>query len=238
MIGMSRIYILVEWKVGKCGWRLLEVVWSCDALSFHDDYFRFRINEEIPFVARFVPTELLGSYEHPLQICTTSTLINERITGFNPTPITDSNPTLEETVHEEVPNEDDGVNNAGDDVPEEGDEVRKGCDGVPKKDDGVPEGGDDLHERVYDSRCRRSEFEEARFVSLISYDSGRRDGSDLMTWCPSRHGQLLEYVEVNPTGLNSGFSHQLGFTHYWNPFGVSNRDSTRIPFFEQGHCPT
>ncbi|GMN29088.1 hypothetical protein TIFTF001_049497 [Ficus carica] len=58
-----------------------------DALGFHDDYFGCRINEEIPFVTRFVPTELLGSYKHPLQICSTSTSINERITGFNPTPI-------------------------------------------------------------------------------------------------------------------------------------------------------
>ncbi|GMN30279.1 hypothetical protein TIFTF001_041424 [Ficus carica] len=55
-----------------------------DALGFHDDYFGCQINEEIPFVARFVPTELLDSYEHSLQICTTSTPINERITGFNP----------------------------------------------------------------------------------------------------------------------------------------------------------
>ncbi|GMN46277.1 hypothetical protein TIFTF001_015463 [Ficus carica] len=76
------------------------------------------------------------------EICATSTPINERITGFNPTPITGSNPTPEETVHEEVANEDDGVDKAGDDVPERGDEVRKGCDGVPEEDDGVPEGGD------------------------------------------------------------------------------------------------
>ncbi|GMN57174.1 hypothetical protein TIFTF001_026283 [Ficus carica] len=103
-----------------------------DTLDFHDDYFGCRINEEISFVARFVPTKLLGSYEHPLQICATSTPINERITGFNPTPITGSNPTLEKTVLEEVANENDGVDKAGDDVPEGGDEVRKGCDGVPE----------------------------------------------------------------------------------------------------------
>ncbi|GMN61544.1 hypothetical protein TIFTF001_030625 [Ficus carica] len=66
-----------------------------DALGFHDDYFGSRINEEIPFVARFVPTKLLSSYEHLLQICAISTPINERITGFNPTPITGSNPTPE-----------------------------------------------------------------------------------------------------------------------------------------------
>ncbi|GMN60427.1 hypothetical protein TIFTF001_029501 [Ficus carica] len=109
-----------------------------DAPGLHDNYFRCRINEEIPFVARFVPPELLGSYEYPLQICATSKPINERITGFNPTPIISSNPTPEETVHEEVPNEDDGVDKAGDDVSEGGDEVRKGCDGVPEEDDGVP----------------------------------------------------------------------------------------------------
>ncbi|GMN60267.1 hypothetical protein TIFTF001_029357 [Ficus carica] len=118
---------------------------SGDALGFHDDYFGCRIDEEIPFVTR--------------------------ITTFNPTLITGSNPTPEETMHEEVPNEDDGVEKTGDDVPEGGDEVRKGCDGVPKKDDGVPERGDDLHERVYDSRCQHSESEEARFVPLISSDS-------------------------------------------------------------------
>ncbi|GMN46161.1 hypothetical protein TIFTF001_015351 [Ficus carica] len=104
-----------------------------DALGFHDDHFGCRINEEIPFVARFVPTELLGSYEHPLQICASSTPINERITGFNPTPITGSNPTSEETVHEEVPNEDDGVDKASDDVPEGDDEVRKDVMVYPKK---------------------------------------------------------------------------------------------------------
>ncbi|GMN48540.1 hypothetical protein TIFTF001_017712 [Ficus carica] len=60
-----------------------------------------------------------------LQIYATSTPINKRITGFNPTPIFGSNPTTEQTVHEEVPNEDDGVD-------EVGDEVRKGCDGVPE----------------------------------------------------------------------------------------------------------
>ncbi|GMN48159.1 hypothetical protein TIFTF001_017337 [Ficus carica] len=136
-----------------------------DALSFHDDYFGCRINEEIPFVARFVPTELLGSYEHPLQICVTSTPINKRITGFNPTPITGFNPTPEETVLEEVANGDDGVDKVSDDVPEGGDEVHKGCDGVS-------EGGDGLHERVYDSRCQHSESEETRFVPLISSDSG------------------------------------------------------------------
>ncbi|GMN47879.1 hypothetical protein TIFTF001_017067 [Ficus carica] len=102
-----------------------------DALGFHVDYFGCGINEEIPFVARFIPTKLFGSYEHALQICTTSTPINERITGFNPTPITGSNPTPEETVHEKVPNEDDGVDKADDDVVEGGNEVRKGCDGVP-----------------------------------------------------------------------------------------------------------
>ncbi|GMN44755.1 hypothetical protein TIFTF001_013950 [Ficus carica] len=118
-----------------------------DALGFHDDYFGCRINIEIPFVAR--------------------------ITGFNLTPITDFNPTPEETVHEEVPNKDDGVDKVGDDVPEGGDEVRKGCDGVP-------EGGDGLHERVYDIRCQHSESEEARFVPLINSDSRRSDGSDLM----------------------------------------------------------
>ncbi|GMN57805.1 hypothetical protein TIFTF001_026914 [Ficus carica] len=69
-----------------------------DALDFHDDYFRCQINEEIPFVA--------------------STPINEIITGFNPTSITGSNPTPE-TVHVEVPNEDDSVDKASDDVPEE-----------------------------------------------------------------------------------------------------------------------
>ncbi|GMN44817.1 hypothetical protein TIFTF001_014011 [Ficus carica] len=132
-----------------------------DALGFHNDYFGCRINEKIPFVARFVPTELLGSYEHPLQICATSTLINERITGFNLTPITNSNPTPEETVLEEVANEDDCVDKAGDDVPEGGDEVRKGCDGVPEEDD---------------CRCQHSESEETRFVPLISSDSGRNDG--------------------------------------------------------------
>ncbi|GMN53205.1 hypothetical protein TIFTF001_022354 [Ficus carica] len=89
-----------------------------DALGFHDDYFGCRINEEIPFVARFIPNELLGSYEHPLQICATSTPINKRITDFNPTPITGSNPTPEETVLEEVANEDDDVYKAGDNVPE------------------------------------------------------------------------------------------------------------------------
>ncbi|GMN51341.1 hypothetical protein TIFTF001_020503 [Ficus carica] len=86
-----------------------------DALGFHDDYFGCRINEKIPFVTR--------------------------ITDFNPTPITGSNPTPEETVHEDVANEDDGVDKVGDDVPEGGDEVRKGCDGVPEE-------GDGLHERV------------------------------------------------------------------------------------------
>ncbi|GMN47802.1 hypothetical protein TIFTF001_016978 [Ficus carica] len=167
-----------------------------DALDFHDDYFGCRINEEIPFVARFVPTELLGSYEHPLQICATSTPINERIIGFNPTSITGSNPTPEETVHEEVANEDDGVDKAGDDVLEEGDEVRKGCDGVPEEDDGVPEGGDGLHERVYDSRCQHSEFEEARFVPMISFDSGRNDGTDLMV------GKHFDSKEKLNTKLN------------------------------------
>ena len=87
-----------------------------DALGFHDDYFGCRINEEIPFVARFVPTELLSSYEHPLQICATSTPINEGHAALNPTPITGSNPTPEETVLEEVANEDDGRDKAGDDV--------------------------------------------------------------------------------------------------------------------------
>ncbi|GMN55249.1 hypothetical protein TIFTF001_024362 [Ficus carica] len=81
---------------------IIDLINGGDALGFHDDYFGCRINEEIPFVARFVPTELLGSYEHPLQICATSTPINEMITGFNPTPITGSNPTPEETVLEEV----------------------------------------------------------------------------------------------------------------------------------------
>ncbi|GMN40566.1 hypothetical protein TIFTF001_009783 [Ficus carica] len=57
-------------------------------------------------------------HKHPLQICATSTPINERITGFNPTPITGSDPTLEETVHEKVAKEDDGVDKVGDDVPE------------------------------------------------------------------------------------------------------------------------
>ncbi|GMN60962.1 hypothetical protein TIFTF001_030047 [Ficus carica] len=151
-----------------------------DALGFHDDYIGCRINKEIPYVARFVPTELLGSYEHQLQICTTSTPINKRITGFNPTPITSSNPTPEETVHEEVPNKNDGVDKAGNNVPEGGDEVHKGCDGVPEEDSGVYERGDDLHGRVNDSRCRHSEFEEARFVPLISFDSGRSVCSDLM----------------------------------------------------------
>ncbi|GMN52608.1 hypothetical protein TIFTF001_021744 [Ficus carica] len=88
-----------------------------DPLGFLDDYFRYRINEDIPFVARFVPTKLLCSNEHLLQICTTSTPITERITGFNPTSITGSNPTLEETMHEEVPNKDDGVDKVGDHVP-------------------------------------------------------------------------------------------------------------------------
>ena len=37
-----------------------------DALGLHDDYFGCQINEKISFVARFVPIELLGSYEHPL----------------------------------------------------------------------------------------------------------------------------------------------------------------------------
>ncbi|GMN54913.1 hypothetical protein TIFTF001_024032 [Ficus carica] len=151
-----------------------------DALGFHDDYFGCRINEEIPFVARFVPTELLSSYEHPLQICATSTPINEGYGALNPTPITGSNPTPEETVLEEVANEDDGRDKAGDDVLEGVDDVRKGCDGVPEEDDGIPGGGDGLHERVYDSRCQHSESEETRFVPLISYDSGRNDGSDLM----------------------------------------------------------
>ncbi|GMN51328.1 hypothetical protein TIFTF001_020486 [Ficus carica] len=67
------------------------------------------------------------------------TPINERITGFNPTPIIGSNPTPEETVHEEVPNEDDGVDKISDDVPKRGDEVCKECDGIPEEDDGVPE---------------------------------------------------------------------------------------------------
>ncbi|GMN60255.1 hypothetical protein TIFTF001_029350 [Ficus carica] len=104
-----------------------------DALGFHDDYFGCRINEEISFVARFVSTELVDSYEHPLQIYATSTPINERITGFNPTPITGSNPTPEETVPEEVANEDYGVDKAGDDVSEGGDEVLKDVIVYPKK---------------------------------------------------------------------------------------------------------
>ncbi|GMN61570.1 hypothetical protein TIFTF001_030670 [Ficus carica] len=152
-----------------------------DALGFHDDYFGCRINEEIPFVARFVPTDLLGSYEHPLQVCVTSTLINERISGFNPTPITGSNPTLEETVLEEVANEDDGVDKAGDDVLEGGDEVRKGCDGVLEEDD---------------SRCQHFESEETRFVPLISSDSDRNDSSDLMV------GKHFDSKEELNTKLN------------------------------------
>ncbi|GMN48342.1 hypothetical protein TIFTF001_017512 [Ficus carica] len=167
-----------------------------DALDFQDNYFRCRINEEILFVARFIPTELLGSYEHPLQICATSTPINERITGFNPTLITGSNPTPEETVHEKVANEDDGVDKAGDDVPEGGNEVHKRRDGVPKEDDGVPEGGDGLHERVYDSRCQHYESEETRFVPLISSNSARNDGSDLMV------GKYFDSKEELNTMLN------------------------------------
>ncbi|GMN55802.1 hypothetical protein TIFTF001_024914 [Ficus carica] len=160
-----------------------------DALGFHDDYFECRINEEISFVARFVPTELLGSYEHPLQICATSTPINERISGFNPTPITGSIPTPEETVLEEVANEDDGVDKVGDDVPERGDEVRKGCDGVPEEDD---------------SRCQHSESEEIRFVPLISSDSGRNDGSDLMV---GKHFDSKEELntKLNLVAINGKF---------------------------------
>ncbi|GMN68927.1 hypothetical protein TIFTF001_037979 [Ficus carica] len=162
--GMSQIYILVEyngkWKKVDGGfWRwfgvgmskgfvvdrninfleLEETIYDRTSInrSFHDDYFGCWINEEIPFVARFVPTKLLGSYEHPLQICATSTPINERITGFNQTLIIGSNPTPEETVLEEVANEDNGVDKVGDDVPKGGDEERKGCDGVPEGSDGL-----------------------------------------------------------------------------------------------------
>ncbi|GMN30820.1 hypothetical protein TIFTF001_044514 [Ficus carica] len=175
-----------------------------DALGFHDDYFGCRINEEIPFVARFVPTELLSSYEHPLQICATSTPINEGYGALNPTPITGSNPTPEETVLEEVANEDDGRDKAGDDVLEGVDDVRKGCDGVPEEDDGVPGGGDGLHERVYDSRCQHSESEETRFVPLISYDSGRNDGSDLMV---GKHFDSKEDLntKLNLVAINGKF---------------------------------
>ncbi|GMN61545.1 hypothetical protein TIFTF001_030624 [Ficus carica] len=81
-----------------------------------------------------------------------------------------------------------------DDVPEGGDEVHKGCDGVPKKDDGVPKGGDGLHKRVYDSRCQHFESEEARFVPLISSDSGRSDDSNLMV---GKHFDSKEELNMN-----------------------------------------
>ncbi|GMN52671.1 hypothetical protein TIFTF001_021815 [Ficus carica] len=151
------------------------------ALGFHDDYFGCQINEEIPYVARFVPTELVGNYEHPLQICATSTPINEGITGFNPTPITGSNPTPEETVLGEIANEDYGVDNAGDDVSEGGDDSRKEDDGVPEEDD---------------RRWQQAELEDTRFVPLISSNSGRNDGSDLMV------GQHFESKEELNTKLN------------------------------------
>ncbi|GMN54942.1 hypothetical protein TIFTF001_024071 [Ficus carica] len=151
------------------------------ALGFHDDYFGCQINKEISFVARFIPTELVGNYEHPLQICATSTPINEGITGFNPTPITGSNPTPEETVLGEVANEDCGVDNGGDDVSEGGDDSRKEDDGVPEKDD---------------RRWQQAESEDTRFVPLISSNSGRNDGSDLMV------GQHFESNEELNTKLN------------------------------------
>jgi hypothetical protein len=175
-----------------------------DALGFHDDYFGCRINEEIPFVTRFVPTELLSSYEHPLQLCATSTPINEGHAALNPTPIIGSNPTPAETVLEEVANEDDGRDKAGDDVLEGGDEVRTGCDGVPEEDDGVPGGGNGLHERVYDSRCQHSEPEETRFVPLISSDNGRNDGSDLMV---GKHFDSKEDLntKLNLVAINGKF---------------------------------
>ncbi|GMN72133.1 hypothetical protein TIFTF001_052795 [Ficus carica] len=152
-----------------------------DALGFHDDYFGCQINEEIPYVARFVPTELVGNYEHPLQICATSIPINEGITGFNPTPITGSNPTPEETVLGEIANEDYGVDNAGDDVSEGGDDSHKEDDGVPEEDD---------------RRWQQAELEDTRFVPLISSNSGRNDGSDLMV------GQHFESKEELNTKLN------------------------------------
>ncbi|GMN60360.1 hypothetical protein TIFTF001_029449 [Ficus carica] len=177
---MSQFYILVEYN-GK--WENVDGgFWKWFGVGMSKG---FVVDRSINFFeleeTTYDKTSINQSnYEHPLQICVISTPINERITGFNPTPITGSNPTPEETVHEEVANEDDGVDKAGDDVPEGGDEVRKGCDGVPEEDDGVPEGGDGLHERVYESRCQHFESEEARFVPLISSDSGRNDGSDLM----------------------------------------------------------
>ncbi|GMN19564.1 hypothetical protein TIFTF001_046961 [Ficus carica] len=123
----------------------------------------------------------VGNYEHPLQICATSTPINEGITGFNPTPITGSNPTPKETVLGEVANEDYGVDNAGDDVSEGGDDSRKEDDGVPEEDD---------------RRWQQAESEDTRFVPLISSNSGRNDGSDLMV------GQHFESKEELNTKLN------------------------------------
>ncbi|GMN46200.1 hypothetical protein TIFTF001_015377 [Ficus carica] len=100
---------------------------------------------------------------------------------------------LEETIYDKTSID---RNKAGDDVLERGNEVRKGCDGVPEEDNGVPKGGDGLHERVYDSRCRHSESEEARFVPLISYDSRRSDGLDLMV------GKHFDNKEELNTKLN------------------------------------
>ncbi|GMN38473.1 hypothetical protein TIFTF001_007711 [Ficus carica] len=195
LASMSQIYIIVEyngkWKKVDGGfWRwfgvgmskgfvfdrsikfleLEETIYDRTSINrrFHDDYFGCRINEEISFVARFVPTELVGSYEHPLQICATSTPINERITGFNPNSITGSNPTPEETVPEEVANED----------------YR-----VPEEDD---------------SRWQYAESEETRFVPLISSDSGRNDGSDLMV---GKHFDSKEELntKLNLVAINGKF---------------------------------
>ncbi|EXB73701.1 hypothetical protein L484_026864 [Morus notabilis] len=97
------------------------------------------------------------------------------ITGSNPTPITSSNPTPEETMREKVPDE-------GDNLPEGS--------------------GDVIDETIHDSPCQHFDLEKDG--ALISFDSGRHDGSDLRV---GRHFKSKEelHIKLSLVAINGKF---------------------------------